>query len=135
LVAVASVVAMRMFESTIIDEFELIASRTPERDILVFVEFPARHVVEWRDCVLAIGARSGLVAVGAGSDYDIGNRAEEQVSVYATGGHGSQPGAKTKCNMYMHMLHVLTKLAEGKSAVRAQGQQLTYKSTINGIVL
>lgn len=71
LIAIASVFAMRAVECSISDELELIVRRTSERDVMIFAQFPARHVVGWRDCVLAIRAIPGLVAVGASSDYDI----------------------------------------------------------------
>lgn len=64
-------------ESIISDELELRVRATPGRDIMGFVEFPAQHVVRWRNCVLAIRARSRLLAVGASSDYDVRNGADE----------------------------------------------------------
>ena len=42
--------------------------------------------------MLAVGARSGLGAVGAGSDHDVGKNAEEQVGVDAARVCRSQPG-------------------------------------------
>lgn len=73
-IAVTSIAAMRAFKPIINDELELIVRWTPELGTMVFVESPARHFVGWRKCVLAVWARSRLVA---GSDYDIGNGAEE----------------------------------------------------------
>jgi hypothetical protein len=60
-IADPSFVAARALVSAVGDEFELIRRRMPERHVMGSgVEFPARAVVWWWDCVLAVGARSGL---------------------------------------------------------------------------
>lgn len=69
-----SFVATRAMEFIVGDEVELVRGRTPERRVVVLgVEFPARTVVWWRDCVLAVGARSGLGVAGG----FVGDAAEE----------------------------------------------------------
>ena len=76
-----SFVATRAMEFIVGDEVELVRGRTPERRVVVLgVEFPARTVVWRRDCVFAVGARSGL-GVGGGFVVDA---AGEEVGVYAT---------------------------------------------------
>ena len=64
-IADPSFVAARALVSAVGDEFELIRRRMPERHVMGFgVEFPARTAVWWWDCVLAVGARSGLGVAG-----------------------------------------------------------------------
>ena len=73
---------------------------------MVLVESPAWIIVWcWRHCVLAVGARSGLVPVGAGWDYDAGNRAEEEVGVYAAGRFvEDQPGVPKSQSQYVRAI-------------------------------
>jgi hypothetical protein len=93
--AAVIVVAVRAFESTMIDGLELIRNRTRNRTIgcgsVVPGSPPARYVGR-RHWVHAVGARSGLGAVGAGSDHDVGKDAEEQIGMDAAKARGSQPG-------------------------------------------
>jgi hypothetical protein len=89
-IAGAGVAAASRASMTVMsDELELIVRRqTPDavrRDLRISVEFPARHAVGRQNRVLAVGARSGLVAVRAGPDHDVGDGAEEEVGVDATG--------------------------------------------------
>ena len=89
-ITVAGVAAATRASITIVsDELKSIVRRQipgpARRDLWVLVEFPARHAVGWRNRMFAVGARSGLVAVRAGSDNDVGDGAEEEVGVDATG--------------------------------------------------
>jgi hypothetical protein len=148
-ITVAGIAAATRASVTIMsDELKLIVRiQIPgpaRRDLWVLVEFPARHAVGRRNRMFAVGARSGLVAVRAGSDNDVGDGAEEEVGVDATGrtlirqkvSAGGKKHAAV-CNIiYMHpSLDQVVGEKERKKERGKRAEQLTYKSTINGMVL
>jgi hypothetical protein len=89
LMIAANVASMRGYSPTISIGLELVRNILPERKTLIPGSPPAWYV-RWRHCILAIGARSRLAAVGAGSDHDVRESAKKQVGVYAAGVRGSQ---------------------------------------------
>jgi len=121
-----TVVAVRAFTSAISDGLELIGNMTMKLKILVPGSPPARYVGR-RHCVPAVRARSGLGALGAGSDYDVGEDAEEQVGMDAAG----VCGKSVQCERLIAQRSIYHAC---RSATVALKEELTYKSTINGIV-
>jgi hypothetical protein len=71
LVVAMVVVAMRAFSPAISIELEMVREGLLECETLISGIPPAWHV-GWRHCILAVGARSRLAAMGAGSGKDIG---------------------------------------------------------------
>lgn len=81
LIGAATTLVARAFKSTVGDGLKLVRDM-PKRENMVSGRPPARHVGR-RHCMFAIGAGSRLVAIGAGSDDEVGEGAKEEVGVYA----------------------------------------------------
>jgi hypothetical protein len=71
LLVAVNVVAMRALKPTVSIGLKLVRDALPECETLISRSPPAWHV-GWRHRVLAVGARSGLAAMGAGSCHDVG---------------------------------------------------------------